>query len=353
MKATRASSMFSNFNETLNGMDCIKSFGLESVNRFKQKNMKLIDEWTVVTNLSVSNQRWLAIYLTMIGVAIMFLISMLCVFNIFDIGAASTGVLLASVLADINTLGFVIRCYTNVEGKLTSAERLVDYAYNLPQEPITGETIGPDIEWPTNAQIEYRDVSMRYRSELPLVLKHCTLSIAGESRLGICGRTGAGKSTILSTLYRLNELDCGSILIDGVDISTLNLKFLRSKLSIIPQDPVLFKGSIRDNLDPFHENSDDSLWDALRKSGLIEAEALTDIKLQQDQETMHQFHLDQEVKDDGENFSLGERQLIALARALVKKAKILIMDEATSSVDYETDHKIQTTIENEFNFGFG
>ncbi len=176
-------------------------------------------------------------------------------------------------------------------------------------------------------------------------MKNVTFNVAPGEKIGIVGRTGAGKSTIMNALFRINELATGKVQIDGIDISTLGLDQLRSKMSIIPQDPVLFKGSVRQNLDPFNSYNDVELWDALKRSWLIEKDSELTLGAN---ETMHKFHLDQHIKDEGENFSLGERQLIALARALVRNTKILVMDEATSSVDYETDSRIQSTISNEF-----
>lgn len=157
----------------------------------------------------------------------------------------------------------------------------------------------------------------------------------------------------MTALYRLNELTSGRIFIDGIDTFKLGLYDLRRKLSIIPQDPVLFRGTIRKNLDPFNEFSDDSLWNSLIRGGAIEKDDLEDIKHQKPDKNgsynnMHKFHLDQIVEEDGANFSLGERQVLALTRALVRQSKILILDEATSSVDYETDGKIQTRIATEF-----
>ena len=176
-----------------------------------------------------------------------------------------------------------------------------------------------------------------YRDGLPLVLKGLDMHVAAGERIGVVGRTGAGKSSIMSTLFRLVELSGGSITIDGVDISTIGLHDLRSKLAIIPQDPTLFKGTIRTNLDPFNEHSDLELWGALRQADLVSNEASME-------DRSGRIHLDSVVEEEGLNFSLGQRQLMALARALVRGSQIIVCDEATSSVDFETDQKIQQTI---------
>lgn len=355
LEAVQRSFIYSNFSETLNGMATIKAYGHSE--RFLEKNNKYINNTNEAYYITIANQRFLAIHLDMVATLMALIVSLLCVFRVFNIGASSVGLLMSYVLQIAGQLSMVVRNYTQVENEMNSVERVCEYAFDLPQEaPYIIDSTAPPASWPENGAIKFENASMSYRPELPLVLKNMTIEIKGCEKIGICGRTGAGKSTIMTALYRLSELASGKIEIDGIDISTLGLNNLRTQLSIIPQDPVLFKGTIRRNLDPFGQHLDDKLWDALRRAGLIEAEKLSFIKEQKlieangtsNTDDLHKFHLDQKVEDEGNNFSLGERQLVAFARALIRESKILIMDEATSSVDYETDWKIQQTIASEF-----
>lgn len=353
LEALQRSMVYNNFNETLTGMATIRAYKVEQ--NFIDKNDYYVDKMNEAYYISIANQRWLSVQLDIIAASFAMIICLLCITDQFHISASSTGLLLNYVIQIVGLLSLTVRTMTQVENEMNSVERLHSYAFKMPQEAAYERPEkAPAPEWPPSGYIQFNNVSLKYRENLPLVLEDLSFGAYPGEKVGICGRTGAGKSSIMVALYRLTELERGSITIDGIDTRELGLHDLRSRLSIIPQDPVLFQGTIRKNLDPFKQYSDDLLWDSMRRSGLLDALTLAKIrntKFVKDStryDELHKFHLDQLVEDDGSNFSLGERQLIALARSLVRNSKILILDEATSSVDYETDHKIQNTITNEF-----
>lgn len=351
LDSTGRSVVISHFSETLSGVSTIVAYSVQK--DFLKRNEQAINRMNSATFLTLVNQHWLAMRLDMVGCTILIFVTVLCATRTFNISPSAVGLIISYLLQIVGMMTFLVRELATVENNMNSVERVYHYGLKLDQEAAYNivETVPPD-SWPANGAVEFRNVTMSYRPSLPPVLKNISLNIKKGEKIGICGRTGAGKSTIMTALYRLVELSSGSIIIDGIDISTLGLHELRSKLSIIPQDPILFQGTIRSNIDPFGMCEDRVLWEALRKAWLINSDNF-DYLMSPEQQNVDaksiKFHLDAAVEDDGSNFSLGERQLVALARALVRNSQILILDEATSSVDYHTDNKIQSTIANSFN----
>jgi ABC-type multidrug transport system fused ATPase/permease subunit len=348
------STLSAKFSEGLSGIATIRAYGLKD--RFIADLRKAIDDVDSAYYLTYSNQRWLSMRLDMIGNALVFTTGILVVTSRFSVNPSIGGLVLSYILAIVQMLQFTVRQLAEVENGMNSVERLRYYGTELEQEaPL--KTIEVRKTWPEKGEIVFDNVEMRYRAGLPLVLSGLTMHIQGGERIGIVGRTGAGKSSIMSTLFRLVELSGGHITIDGLDISTIGLQDLRSRLAIIPQDPTLFRGTVRSNLDPFGEHTDLELWSALRQADLVSPDAGPSSSSDSDEPTptnnnghsppakdTGRIHLDSVVEEDGLNFSLGQRQLMALARALVRGSQIIVCDEATSSVDMETDDKIQATI---------
>ncbi|SCV70351.1 BQ2448_1745 [Microbotryum intermedium] len=336
------SSLYSWFSESLAGMSTIRAFG--EGERFIHGLEKLIDLENRAYYLTVINQRWLAIRLDFLGAILTIVVSIVAVARRTSISPASIGLALSVVLAVQQALSMVIRQSAEVENNMASVERLVHYQNSLEQEAAADipET-APEKSWPEQGQIEFKQVEMAYRPELRPVLHGVSFTVRPGEKVGIVGRTGSGKSSIVMSLFRMVELSSGQIVIDGKDISKLGLDQLRSKLSIIPQEAVLFNGTLRSNLDPFGIYEDQALWDALRRAWLVDQGSISS-----DSRHTSRFTLDTVVEDEGLNMSVGERSLVALARALIRDSRIVVLDEATSTVDIETDQKVQSTIMKEF-----
>jgi len=281
-----------------------------------------------------------------------FTVAIFAVIGVSGISPAQIGLVLTYTTQLTQMCGIVTRQSAELENYMNSVERVVHYSRKdlIPQEAAyeSDKDHKPPPEWPTRGAIEFRNVEMSYRPGLPNVLHGISMSIHAGEKIGVVGRTGAGKSSLALTLLRIVEYS-GIILVDDVDIGKIGLKDLRSNISIIPQDPTLFSGTVRTVLDPFGRYDDARLWDALRRSFLVDSGTSTPISsLDKDEHPRHRIDLDTVVEIDGANLSVGERSLLSLARALVKDSKVVVLDEATASVDLETDHKIQRTIQTQF-----
>lgn len=346
-EAVLRSTVFAQFSEAISGTSSIRAYGVQA--HFLRRLSAALDNMDSAYFLTFANQRWLSVRLDAIGIFLVFVTGILVVTSRFNVSPSISGLVLSYILAISQMLQFTIRCLADVENSMNATERVHHYGTELDEEaPL--HLIELDSQWPQTGSISFSNVQMRYREGLPLVLQGLSMDIRGGERIGIVGRTGAGKSSIMSALFRITELSSGSIKIDGIDISTIGLHDLRSRLAIIPQDPALFHGTIRSNLDPFNEHSDLELWSALRKADLVGEETPSDSLTDQTnpsptaRQPQQRINLDALVEEEGLNFSLGQRQLMALARALVRDSRIIVCDEATSSVDFETDRKIQLTM---------
>ncbi|KAG7123699.1 Oligomycin resistance ATP-dependent permease YOR1 like protein [Verticillium longisporum] len=325
--------VFAKFNEALVGASTIRAYGREE--HYVRDIHRAIHDMDGAYFLTFANQRWLSLRLDNLGNILSFTTGMLAVTTTLVVSPSITGLILSYSLSLVGIIQITVRYFADVDNSMSSTERLHQYTSSLAREASLEEDAAFRLRpsWPESGEIVFESVQMRYRPELPLVLDNFSLTIRGGERIGIVGRTGAGKSTILSTLFRLTELSGGRIMIDGVDIAQVGLHSLRSRLAIIPQDPTLFRGTIRSNLDPFGRHSDLEMWNAL----------------QNNMET--RITLDAIVEEEGLNYSLGQRQLLALARAHLRNARITLIDEGTSSVDSATDVLVQKTIARELSSG--
>ncbi|KAM9409966.1 LOW QUALITY PROTEIN: ATP-binding cassette sub-family C member 12 [Pholidichthys leucotaenia] len=285
-----------------------------------------------------SGTRWLSFWLDFMAATMALLVALFVVLSSNEtISPSLKGLALSYTIQLTGMLQYVVRQSTEVEARFTSVERLQEYITGCKSEaPRHIRDAHIPENWPKNGAITFQDYKMRYRENTPIVLNGLDFLIQPGEKLGIVGRTGSGKSSLGVALFRLVEPAGGTILIDGVDIMSIGLKDLRSKLSIIPQDPVLFIGTVRYNLDPFGNYSDDEIWTALEKTYMKDSISKLEGKLLAP------------VLENGENFSVGERQLMCMARALLRNSKIILLDEATASIDAETDALIQNTIKDAF-----
>ncbi|XP_030721180.2 ATP-binding cassette sub-family C member 2 [Globicephala melas] len=327
------SPIYSHFSETVSGLSVIRAF--EHQERFLKHNEMVTDTNQKCVFSWITSNRWLAIRLELIGNLIVFFSSLMMVIYRDTLSGDTVGFVLSNALSITQTLNWLVRMTSEIETNIVAVERINEYINVENEAPWVTDKRPPE-GWPSKGEIQFSNYQVRYRPELDLVLKGITCDIKSTEKIGVVGRTGAGKSSLTNSLFRILEAAGGQITIDGVDIASIGLHDLREKLTIIPQDPILFSGSLRMNLDPFNNYSDEEIWKALE---LAHLKSFVDGL---------QAGLSYEVTEGGDNLSIGQRQLLCLARALLQKSKILIMDEATAAVDLETDRLIQTTIQTEF-----
>uniref|UniRef100_A0A3P9Q7M5 ABC-type glutathione-S-conjugate transporter n=1 Tax=Poecilia reticulata TaxID=8081 RepID=A0A3P9Q7M5_POERE len=333
LESVARSPIYSHFGETMSGLSVIRAYNHQE--RFMKHNEVTIDENLKTIYSRIMSNRWLAVRLQFLGNLVVFFAAIFAVISRNSIDSGLVGLSISYALNVTLTLSFVVNITSQLETNIVAVERVSEYAELENEAPwVTQDR--PSEMWPEAGNLQFVDYKVRYRPELDLVLKGISCDISGTEKIGIVGRTGAGKSSLANCLFRIIEAADGRILIDNVDISKIGLHDLRNRLTIIPQDPVLFSGTLRMNLDPFDKFSDEELWRVLELSHLKNYVAGLKEELQH------------EVAEGGENLSVGQRQLLCLARALLRKSRILILDEATAAVDLETDDLIQTTIRKEF-----
>ncbi|XP_057660508.1 multidrug resistance-associated protein 1 isoform X6 [Diorhabda carinulata] len=333
LESVSRSPIYSHFGESVSGAHAIRAYNQQE--RFILESENKVDLNQICYYPGIISNRWLAVRLEMLGNLIIFFAALFAVIK-QDQRPGLVGLSVTYSLQITQTLNWLVRMTSDVETNIVAVERIKEYGEAEQEAPwkLSSEKTSPS--WPEVGKVEFKNYSVRYRPGLDLVLHDINFEIRGGEKVGIVGRTGAGKSSLTLALFRIIEAAQGNILIDGVKINELGLHTLRSRLTIIPQDAVLFSGTLRINLDPFDKHSDEEVWKSLEHAHLREfVKGLP-------------AGLNHEVSEGGENLSVGQRQLICLARALLRKTKILIMDEATAAVDLETDDLIQKTIRTEF-----
>lgn len=340
------------FTETLVGVPTIRAYGDER--RFMLQNLHKIDgNNKPFFYLWVAN-RWLSWRIDFVGALVSFFAGVLVLLSVEKLDAGLAGLSLSYGIAFSDSALWVVRLYSNVEMNMNSVERLQEYMIIDQEPPEYIPETEPASSWPDKGEIEVKDLSLRYAPDLPKVIDNVTFTVEPNSKVGIVGRTGAGKSTIITAFFRFLDPETGSIMIDGVDITKIGLKTLRQGITIIPQDPTLFTGTVRSNLDMFNQYSDNEMFVALKRVNLItpeEYEAIQSGTLSDNAsgENKNKFlDLESGISEGGSNLSQGQRQLMCLARSLLKSPKVILLDEATASIDYLSDAKIQHTIRDEF-----
>ncbi|KAG7662008.1 BPT1 [[Candida] subhashii] len=358
IESVAKSPVLATIQETINGVDTIKAF--KQRDRFVHKSKKFINDKTLIGLVIQNGNRWLSVRLQTISSSIMFMCATLAVVSLTGANPISPSVLgfiMTYALSITHILNALVRYWAEIQSGGVAVERLIEYC-ELPSEAeMIIEDNRPDKDWPNQGVIKFKNYSTSYRAHLDPVLKNIELTITSKEKVGIVGRTGAGKSSLTLALFRIIEATEGHIEIDGIDTSKIGLYDLRHHLTIIPQEAHTFRASVRENLDPFGEYTDEKLWKALELAHLKEhvLKMETDPteaekkKSKNPGELPKKVGLDAQIEEGGSNLSAGQKQLLCLARALLNEtSKILVLDEATAAVDFQTDKIIQETIRSSF-----
>lgn len=326
---------FSHITSSIHGLSTIQAYN--KTNDFIKRFNELGDRNSGHLYLFHCSMRWLGLRIDSLTILMTLTVALFVVLSKDSVSASNKGLALSYTVQLTGLFQMCIRMAIETESRFLSVERIVEYIQTSASETPC-HTVKSDVpkNWPNCGAIKFENYRMKYRPDTPIILKGLNLSINPQEHIGIVGRTGSGKSSLIVALFRLADSVTGTILIDNVDIGTVALEDLRSKLSVIPQDPVLFVGTVRYNLDPFGKYKEDAIWDVLERTYMKEMVAKLPKKLEA------------VVVENGENFSVGERQLLCMARALLRNSKIIVLDEATSSIDSETDSLVQDTIKEAF-----
>ncbi len=332
LEAISHSPIYAHFSETLAATSTLRAFGCEKL--FIQEIYRLVDQSQRALFTQLCIDRWLSLRIDIMGVVLVVTASVLAVLSRNSLAPGLAGLSITYAMSVTGVLGRAVHAIVELEISMNSVQRTQHYA-NLPGERWQGRQ-EVNADWPNGGRIKIDSLEVRYRQELEPALKGISCEILPGEKIGVVGRTGSGKSTLLLSLFRLIEPSQGSIYIDGVDITDIPLSELRSRLTIIPQEPFLFQGTIRTNLDPFQQFTDEQLWQSLQRAHL--RDVIQNLSL----------GLDTDISEGGANLSMGQRQLLCLARALLKNTRILLLDEATANIDYETENLIKQTLHDNF-----